>query len=59
MRFADVDFAGLAQELGAVGMLVTRPEELPDAIEAALKADRPVVIDVKSDTDALAPLPWS
>ncbi len=58
-KFTDVDFAGIAQEMGAIGMLVTRPEELPGAIEAALKADRPVVIDAKSDTAALAPPPWS
>lgn len=57
-KFTDVDFAAVAQEMGAIGMRVTQPEELGDAITEALKADRPVIIDAKTDPDALAPLPW-
>ena len=56
--FTDVDFAKVAREMGAVGMLVTRPGELRGAIEEALKADRPVIIDAKTDPSAMAPLAW-
>jgi acetolactate synthase I/II/III large subunit len=57
-KFTDVDFAAVAQEMGAIGMRVTQPEELGNAIREALEADRPVVIDAKTDPDAMAPLPW-
>ncbi|MBT3995598.1 MAG: thiamine pyrophosphate-binding protein [Chloroflexi bacterium] len=57
-KFTDVDFAAVAQEMGAIGMRVTQPEELGSAIKEALEADRPVVIDAKTDPDAMAPLPW-
>ncbi len=57
-QFTDMDFAALAQEMGATGILVTRPGELKGAIEMALEADGPVVIDAKTDPDAIAPPPW-
>ena len=57
-KFTSVDFAAVAQEMGAIGILVTEPGELKGAIEEALKADRPVVIDAKTDPAAQAPLPW-
>jgi thiamine pyrophosphate-dependent acetolactate synthase large subunit-like protein len=41
--------------MGAVGMRVEKPGELGPAIEKALKAERPVVIDVVTDIDVLAP----
>ena len=42
--------------MGAVGIRVEKPSELGPAIEQALKANRPVVIDVVTEIDALAPL---
>jgi acetolactate synthase-1/2/3 large subunit len=57
-KFTDVDFAAVAQEMGAIGMRVDRPDELGGAIKEALAADRPVIIDAKTDPDAMAPLPW-
>ena len=57
-KFTDVDFAAVAQEMGAVGMKVTRPDELGAAIDEAIKADRPVIIDAKTDPAAMAPLAW-
>ncbi len=39
-----------------MGIRVERPAELAPAFDQALSADRPVVIDVVSDIDALAPL---
>jgi thiamine pyrophosphate-dependent acetolactate synthase large subunit-like protein len=35
---------------------VEKPAELGPAIERALKADRPVIIDVVTEIEALAPL---
>lgn len=54
--FTDVDFARLAEEIGALGIRVEKPSELAPAFDRALSADRPVVLDVVTDIDALAPL---
>jgi acetolactate synthase-1/2/3 large subunit len=54
--FSKMNFARLAEDMGAVGIRVEKPGEIGPAIEKALKADRPVVIDVVTDIDALAPL---
>ncbi len=55
-HYTKVNFAKIAEEMGAVGIRVEKPNELGPAIERALKADRPVIIDVVTDIDALAPL---
>ena len=54
--FSKVNFARLAEDMGAVGIRVEKAGEIAGAIERALKADRPVVVDVVTDMDALAPL---
>jgi acetolactate synthase-1/2/3 large subunit len=51
-----VDFARLAQDMGALGIRVEKPGEIAGALEQALKADRPAVIDIVTDIDALAAL---
>jgi acetolactate synthase-1/2/3 large subunit len=51
-----VDFARLAQDMGALGIRVERPGEIAGALAQALAAGRPSVIDVVTDIDALAPL---
>lgn len=53
----EVNFARVAEEIGALGLRVERPQELGGAIEKALKAKRPTVIDVATDIDILAPHP--
>jgi len=46
------DFVALAEAYGAVGIRVTRPEEVDAAFEKALSSeDRPVVIDFEIDRD--------
>ena len=55
--FTDVDFARLSEGMGAMGIRVTRPGQLRPALERALEADCPVVVDVVTDIEALAPLP--
>ena len=54
--FSRVSFARIAEEMGALGMRVEKPRDIAPALEQALKADRPVVIDVVTDIEALAPL---
>jgi acetolactate synthase-1/2/3 large subunit len=51
-----VDFARLAQDMGALGIRVEKPGEIAGALEQALGAGRPAVIDVVTDIDTLAPL---
>src|ERR1700719_4141031 len=54
--FTQIDFARLAEDMGALGIRVEKPGEIAGALERALKAGRPAVIDVVTDIDALAPL---
>lgn len=55
-HFSEVDFAKVAESLGATGIRVTKPDELPSAIERALEQSGPTVIDVVTDITAMAPL---
>ena len=57
-KFGDVDFAQIARGYGAIGMTVTHPSEIRKAMDDALAANHPVVIDVKSDLEAQAEAPW-
>jgi acetolactate synthase-1/2/3 large subunit len=50
------NFARIAEDIGALGIRVEQPAEIGPALQQALKADRPVVIDVVTDINALAPL---
>jgi acetolactate synthase-1/2/3 large subunit len=54
--FTKVNFARVAQDMGAIGIRVEQPGELGGALRQALAADRPVIVDVVTDIDALAPL---
>ncbi|MGY9004232.1 MAG: thiamine pyrophosphate-binding protein, partial [Rhodospirillales bacterium] len=54
--FTKVNFAKIAEEMGAVGIRVEDPSEIKSALEKALKMDRPVIIDVVTDIDAQAPI---
>ena len=47
------DFVKLAEAFGADGYLAETPVEFKKAFEAALKANKPVVIDVRIDKDEL------
>ena len=55
-KFTMVDFAALAEQIGALGIRVTHPRDFAPALEQALDSGRPAVIDVVTDIDALAPL---
>lgn len=54
--YRPVDFAQLASSIGAFGVRVSTPRQLPGAMEQAIHAGRPAVVDVVTDVEALAPL---
>ena len=53
--YTKVNFARIAEEMGALGIRVEKPDDIAPALKRALAADRPVVIDVVTDIEALAP----
>ena len=56
--FPDADFAKIAESMGALGLTVEKPGDLEGALDKAFSAKRPVVVDVKSHVDAIAPIAW-
>jgi acetolactate synthase I/II/III large subunit len=55
--FSDVNFARIAEEIGALGLRVEKPSELEGAVDRALSSGRPAIIDVRTDPEVIAPLP--
>ena len=56
--FPDADFAAIAESMGAMGLTVRKPGDLEGALDKAFSANRPVVMDVKSHVDGIAPKAW-
>lgn len=50
-----VDFARLAEAVGAIGLRVETDEELVPMLELAMREPRPVVVDVRVDPDVPPP----
>ena len=57
--FRQTNFARIAEDMGALGIRVEEAKAFPAALAQALAANRPVVIDVVTDIDALAPVAMS
>ena len=53
--FNKMNFARIAEDIGALGIRVEDAKAFPAALAQALAADRPAIIDVVTDIDALAP----
>jgi acetolactate synthase I/II/III large subunit len=53
--YRPVNFARVAENLGALGLRVERPADIAPALDRALAANCPVVIDVATDIEAIAP----
>ncbi len=53
--FSKVNFARIAEDMGALGIRVEQAAAFPPALAQAVAAGRPVVIDVVTDIEALAP----
>lgn len=43
------DFAKYAQNCGGIGIKVEKPDELGEAVDNALKAQKPVIVDINTD----------
>jgi pyruvate dehydrogenase (quinone) len=52
----DVRYSQFAEQIGLKGIFVDDPKDLASAWDTALSADRPVVLEVKTDPE-IAPLP--
>ena len=55
----ETDFVKLAESLGCVGIYVNRPDEVQRALCRAVDADRPIVLDVRTDIKAMSPRAWT
>jgi acetolactate synthase-1/2/3 large subunit len=53
--FNPMNFARLAEDMGALGLRVEKAADFAPALARALESKRPVVIDVVTDIEALAP----
>jgi len=51
-RFQDTNFARLAEDLGAFGIRVEKPEEIAPAIRRAIAENRPAVVDVVTEAES-------
>jgi acetolactate synthase-1/2/3 large subunit len=54
--FNPMNFARLAEDMGALGVRVEKAADFAPALARAVAAKRPVVIDVVTDIEALAPI---
>jgi acetolactate synthase-1/2/3 large subunit len=54
--YRPVNFARIAEDVGALGIRVEKAADFAPALQKALKADKPVIIDVATDIEALAPM---
>jgi len=50
-----MNFAKLAEDMGALGIRVEHARDIASALQRALAAKRPAVIDIATDIEALAP----
>jgi acetolactate synthase-1/2/3 large subunit len=50
-----MNFAKLAEDMGALGIRVEKASDIAPALQRALAAKRPAIIDVATDIEALAP----
>ena len=57
-RFTDTNFAQIAESMGALGIRVTDPNQINSALDQAVSANRPAVVDIVSDGDVAAEPPW-
>ena len=53
--YKPMDFARIAEDIGALGIRVEKPNEIASALAKAIESKRPAVIDVATDIEALAP----
>jgi acetolactate synthase I/II/III large subunit len=59
VRFGPTDFTAVARSFGVRGIRVEQPAEIAPALDEALAAAAPVVVDVVTDLEPRAPEPWT
>jgi acetolactate synthase-1/2/3 large subunit len=59
IRFGPTDFTEVAKSFGVRGIRVEQPQDIAAALQQALAADEPVVVDVVTDLEPRAPEAWS
>jgi acetolactate synthase-1/2/3 large subunit len=58
-KLSEIDFAKMGELMGCFGIQVNKPGEIGGALEQALAAGKPAVIDVKTNIDGIAPRAWN
>lgn len=56
--FGENDFASIAESMGCVGITVRKPSDISSALDRAFNCNRPVVVDVKTHLEGIAPEAW-
>ena len=57
--FSKVNLSNIAEEMGAQGIRIEDPGQISSALEKGFNSvDRPTIIEVISDIDAMAPKTW-
>jgi acetolactate synthase I/II/III large subunit len=59
IRFGPTDFTAVARSFGVRGIRVEQPQDIAPALQQALAADEPVLVDVVTDLEPRAPEPWA
>ena len=59
IRFVPTDFSEVARSFGVRGIRVEQPGQIAAALQQAITADRPVVVDVVTALEPRAPEPWA
>ncbi|MBU96638.1 MAG: hypothetical protein FI720_06180 [SAR202 cluster bacterium] len=57
-KLTETDFAAMAEQMGGFGITVKKPRDFEGALDQALNAGKPAVIDVKTNIDSIAPAAW-
>jgi acetolactate synthase I/II/III large subunit len=59
IRFGPTDFTAVAKSFGVRGIRVEEPQQIAPALQQALAASEPVLIDVVTDLEPRAPEAWA
>jgi acetolactate synthase-1/2/3 large subunit len=58
-KLTKADFAAMAEQMGGFGIRVDKPADFEGALDQALNAGKPAVIDVTTNIDSIAPAAWN
>ena len=58
-RFSEFNFAKVAEAMGCAAFRVEQPGEIKGALQKAFTLEKPVVVEVLSDVNLMAPIAWA